>query len=286
MRTDIANPFIDMTSPLDSVEIAKLVFLTPLAILRLLMAICIGLSAYLPAPPYTQLIYGLLLCFGYYDIEVHGHNNVNATRGQAVIMASNHISFIDTFVLSYLLRPIWVARTSQSTIPFFGKYLRSIGSVFVPSPAEGAGTGASKLIEDAARRRPNGRMVCIFPEGGCSNGQQLLKFKSGAFVPLLPILPCIITHRSPTILPSWTLDNVLFVIWRLLTQLENRVAVRFLPIVYPYEGENVGDFKERVRGIMSAASGLPLSNHGIEDFRELTKGLALSWDRRRVVEKV
>jgi lysophosphatidylcholine acyltransferase / lyso-PAF acetyltransferase len=38
--------------------------------------------------------------------------------------------------------------------------------------------------------------LIIFPEGGTTNGQYIIKFKKGAFVSLLPIWPKVIKFRS------------------------------------------------------------------------------------------
>lgn len=58
-------------------------------------------------------------------------------------------------------------------------------------------------------------LTAIAPEGMTSNGKQLLKFKSGAFVfgvPVLPVRPLLGLHHplSPHSLPSSCNDYCLF----------------------------------------------------------------------------
>lgn len=39
-------------------------------------------------------------------------------------------------------------------------------------------------------------MLIIYPEGGTSNGQQLLEFKKGGFASLLPVRPIVFKYQS------------------------------------------------------------------------------------------
>lgn len=275
------NPFIDTTRPLDISEMAKMVLLAPIALLRLFAFMMLGaISMILPEPPYRALINGLLITCGFFNIEVEGVGHLEAVSRGPVIMVGNHMSVIDTFVLSSLVNPIWVAREGQKKVLFFGKYLISIGCVFVQKGCGGG--GVQEIASKAQHAYKWGQTVVMFPEGGCSTGKQLLLFKSGAFVPMLPIMPFIIEYDGYR--PTWTVDSMVYVLWRLLTQFENKVRVRFLPIMRPQMGETVDGYKERVRAEMGRVGRLPLANVGIDDYKELTKGLGVSWDRRRIVD--
>jgi Ca2+-binding EF-hand superfamily protein len=63
-------------------------------------------------------------------------------------------------------------------------------------------------------------------------------------------------------------EGKMYYFWRMLTQFYNTMTVEFLPPIVPTEAEkqDAGMFAARVRGAMSAASGLPQTEHALADF--------------------
>jgi len=116
-----------------------------------------------------------------------GRENIPATGG--VLLVSNHLSYLDVFVLGILVpRPLNYVARSTLFLPLLGPLIRSVGGF----PIQREGMGASGLKETLRRLR-NGGIVVLFPEGTRSNSGALGEMKSGiavlaarARVPVVP----------------------------------------------------------------------------------------------------
>ena len=109
-------------------------------------------------------------------------------RGGALLV-SNHVSFLDVFVLGIPL-DFAINYVARSTLffPPLGGLIRSVGGF----PIQREGMGASGLKETLKRLR-NGGIVLLFPEGTRSPDGELRTLKSGisvlaarAKVPIIP----------------------------------------------------------------------------------------------------
>jgi len=133
----------------------------------------------------------LLLLISGVRVRVEGAENI--PRHGGCVIASNHLSFMDTpVVLAHIpLQFRFLAKQSLYKVPFIGGHLRRAGHI--PVPREDA-RGSLKAMSEAARIiRERGVSILIFPEGGRSQGQ-LQEFKEGAAyiaikaqVPLVPV---------------------------------------------------------------------------------------------------
>ncbi len=107
----------------------------------------------------------------------------------AVLLVSNHLSYLDVFVLGLPL-PRMLNYVARSTLflPVLGPLIRSVGGF----PIQREGMGASGLKETLRRLR-NGGVVTLFPEGTRSRDGELGELKQGiatlaarAGVPVVP----------------------------------------------------------------------------------------------------
>jgi 1-acyl-sn-glycerol-3-phosphate acyltransferase len=110
----------------------------------------------------------------YFHWRVYGAENVPTTG--AVILASNHASFLDPpLVGSGLKRDInYLARESLFRFPGIGALLRSWNSV--PVDREGGGAKGLKII---LGRLLNGAGIILFPEGTRSRDGNLQPARAG-----------------------------------------------------------------------------------------------------------
>jgi 1-acyl-sn-glycerol-3-phosphate acyltransferase len=128
-------------------------------------------------------------------IRVIGRGNAQCAGG--FLLASNHISHFDPFLISLLVRRKidWMTMAEFFRPPALGFFLRSIDAF----PAE-RDRADFKTIRAAIERLKNGRIVGIFPEGGIRNGSRSLlegaPLRPGAAtlaqIADVPIVPCVI----------------------------------------------------------------------------------------------
>src|SRR4029453_10027550 len=120
-----------------------------------------------------------------------------ANRAGGFLLASNHISHFDPFLISLpVKRKIdWMTMTEFFRAPTVGFFLRSIDAF----PAE-RDRADLKTIRTAIDRLKRGRIVGIFPEGGIRDGARSLlegaPLRPGAAtiaqMATVPVVPCVI----------------------------------------------------------------------------------------------
>ena len=134
--------------------------------------------------------------FGY-AARIHVLRRENANHKGAFLLAANHISHFDPFILSSVVRRKidWMAMAEFFPNPLFGSFLRAVDAF----PAD-RHRADRKTIRAAIERLKQERIVGVFPEGGIRDGARSLL--EGA--PLRPgastlahmagvaILPCVI----------------------------------------------------------------------------------------------
>ena len=128
-------------------------------------------------------------------VRVLGSENVNRTGG--FLLAANHISHFDPFVISSVVRRKidWMAMAEFFRFTVVRFLLRAVDAF--PADRDRADR---KTIRTAIERLKDGRVVGLFPEGGIRDGaRSLLKgapLRPGAstlaHIAGVPILPCVI----------------------------------------------------------------------------------------------
>ena len=139
----------------------------------------------------------------------------------------------------------------------------------------------------AARARRTGAWskhppVLVFPEGTCSTGDALLRFKSGAFVAGVPVLPVALRYSANDLCAGWVwrdhgasaaplsrLPTDVVHLARLLLARNKTVDVYVLPPHVPDAAQcaDANSFAEAVRREMGAVLGVPLDDRGVDDAR-------------------
>ncbi|HEV8618472.1 MAG TPA: 1-acyl-sn-glycerol-3-phosphate acyltransferase [Candidatus Udaeobacter sp.] len=121
----------------------------------------------------------------------------NSNRVDGFLLASNHISHFDPFIISSVVRRKidWMAMAEFFPLPLLGFFLRAVDAF----PAE-RNRADRKTIRTAIERLKHGRIVGLFPEGGIRDGARSLlegaALRPGAstlaHIASVPILPCVI----------------------------------------------------------------------------------------------
>jgi len=134
--------------------------------------------------------------FGYSSrVYVMGRENADRTGG--FLLASNHVSHFDPFIISSVVRRKidWVTMAEFFPLPIVGLFLRAVDAF--PAKRDRADR---KTIRTAIERLKNGRVVGVFPEGGIRDGAGSLlegaPVRAGAstlaHIAQVPIVPCVI----------------------------------------------------------------------------------------------
>jgi 1-acyl-sn-glycerol-3-phosphate acyltransferase len=128
-------------------------------------------------------------------VRVLGSENVNRTGG--FLLASNHISHFDPFIISSVVRRKidWMAMAEFFRFTVVRFLLRAVDAF--PADRDRADR---KTIRTAIERLKDGRVVGLFPEGGIRDGARSLlegaPLRPGAstlaHIAGVPILPCVI----------------------------------------------------------------------------------------------
>jgi 1-acyl-sn-glycerol-3-phosphate acyltransferase len=121
----------------------------------------------------------------------------NANHDGGILLAANHISHFDPFIISSVVhRKIdWMAMAEFFQYPLLGFLLRAVDAF----PAD-RHRADRKTIRTAIERLKHGRIVGLFPEGGIRDGTRSLlqgaPLRPGAstlaHIAGVPILPCVI----------------------------------------------------------------------------------------------
>ena len=129
--------------------------------------------------------------------RVHVIGCDNSNRSGGLLLAANHISHFDPFIISSIVRRKidWMAMAEFFPYPVLGQFLRAVDAF----PAE-RDRADRATIRSAIERLRGGRIVGIFPEGGIRDGKNSIlegaPARSGvaalSHLAAVPILPCVI----------------------------------------------------------------------------------------------
>src|SRR3984893_17197076 len=138
----------------------------------------------------TKLLFGCVA-------SVHVVRRENANRHGGFLLATNHISHFDPFIISSVVRRKidWMAMAEFFPNPLLGSFLRAVDAF----PAD-RHRADRKTIRTAINRLKTGRIVGLFPEGGIRDGARSLlegaPLRPGAAtlaqIADVPIVPCVI----------------------------------------------------------------------------------------------
>lgn len=141
-------------------------------------------ATYLPSRMWSKLTMAMLLS----PVTVRGEENI---PDRAVLVAPNHLSALDVFVMSgFLNMPCrWVLKAPLRKIPFVGWACEQIGFIFVDHTP----SGARRVIRDAKETIAEDFSILIFPEGTRSTTGQVGRLRKGVATIAIstgtPVLP-------------------------------------------------------------------------------------------------
>jgi 1-acyl-sn-glycerol-3-phosphate acyltransferase len=226
------------------VRLVKLVILLIVWTLLFLAAALVRLWIYLwrPKNPWrivsrmTRRFVALIRMIVNVRITLQGDLDLLDIKG--AFIASNHLGYLDGFVLGSLFPTIFVSKREVRSWPIIGWWTALCGTVYIDRERKGKIT---LVVEEIVERLNQKANILIFPEGTSTNGDHLLPFQSAPFAAPLrahaPIMPLTITYRRINGAPVtdanrdtiyWYGDmDFMTHFWKLLAMRNIEVTVKF-----------------------------------------------------------
>ena len=183
-----------------------------------------------------------------------------------VFVVAPHFSLLDPFVMTYLEMPCSVSKLAVSYLPIVGKIAVAMRTIFV----DRKDPDSKHKCVDAIRQRATDEAwppLNIFPEGTCTNGDALIAFKPGPFIPGAPVQPVVLRYPYDVLSLSAASNDAEKRLFFSMFMLYNRVSVTYLPLYTPSPEEAADPllFARNVREVMAAELQVPCTAHSYED---------------------
>lgn len=139
------------------------------------------------------------------------HNDA-ARLDAGALVVSNHVSWIDIYVINAWRPTPFVSKAEVGHWPLIGWFARHLDTVFIE---RGKRSDAKRIMHELATRLERGELMCLFPEGTTSDGLALKPFHSNLFQAAVsacrPVQPiCLMyedVHGRQTTAPAY-IDDV------------------------------------------------------------------------------
>jgi 1-acyl-sn-glycerol-3-phosphate acyltransferase len=118
--------------------------------------------------------------------------------GEAALIAANHISWLDIFLVSSLRPTRFIAKSEIRDWPVAGFIAQRSGTIFIRREQR---RDTARINERVQAALDEGDCVGLFPEGQTTEGDRLLKFHSSLFEPAVAnrtrVYPAAIQYENP-----------------------------------------------------------------------------------------
>ncbi len=136
--------------------------------------------------------------------------NISGAKNRKIILVSNHVSYLDIFLLAALYRTLYVSKIEVKYYPLIGQIAWLIGVIFLKRSSQ---EERHKLIRIIANES-NNRILTIFPQGTTSSIANPLPFKAGIFKTIeinhkIILIPVTIHYKEDEQI-AWTQEQLLF----------------------------------------------------------------------------
>lgn len=198
-------------------------------------------------------------------VRTKDHNLDKKDHSQLYI--SPHICMAEVNLLMLSLGHFRIL-TAEFTkkIPIFNIPIRCLDPIYVArGKNKKKGFSAFDLLQKSIQDTEYRHM--LFPEGTYTNGNSIIRFKTGAFALGIPLTPVIFHY--PKYVPFWNRQesSVFVQIYRLMSQLYTPINIEILPTYHPSEEEcaNPKLYTSNVRSLIAKHADRPLSEKTLED---------------------
>lgn len=191
-------------------------------------------------------------CLKILNVRVRASPAPETVRG--TLVAANHVSWLDIFVLVSLYPGGFIAMKELRGWPLIGRMIANAGTVFIDRGNRKDADTVNTAIVQALRA---GRNVCFFPEARTSSGSAVLPLKAALFESAVraraPVQAVALRYYdvsgARTERVSFAGINLFRSLWRILRLRETRVRADFAAPMLP-EGDRFA-LKERVQDYLT-----------------------------------
>ncbi len=174
------------------------------------------------------------------------------------LLVSNHVTFLDPFVIDAVLPAGFVAKAEIGRWPVLGRIASAVGTIYIERKNKRSLIG---IAESMIKALNEGRNVLVFPEGTTSSGTGILKLHSNLFeasaktgAMTIPLLIHYKKDGKPTTVTAWTgNESLMSRLWAILCSTGLSVTVEILPAL---TGDNRHELCKETSAAMSRALGV------------------------------
>lgn len=212
----------------------------------------------------AKIITGALIAAARVRMTVIDHN-IGPTHHAKLYVAPHVFMFeaIMKFRVVGYIRPL--AAAFVQNLPIFNLVVAAADPIYVGRSKGRKGESVVTLLRESLETTDYRHS--IFPEGTFTNGESIIRFKSGAFAAGHPVTPMVFHY--PDYVPFWnrTESSLFGQMYRLLSRVQTRVVVEILPTYFPTPEELAKPrvYAENVRRLIAEVAQRPLSNQSLED---------------------
>jgi len=131
-------------------------------------------------------------------IRLHCEGRRPPRSGEGVMIAANHVSWVDIFAIASVRHTRFIAKSEIRGWPLAGWLAERSGTIFIHRARRHDTARINALVHDALA---GGECVGLFPEGTTTEGDRLLKFHSSLFEPAVAnqarVHPVAIRYENP-----------------------------------------------------------------------------------------
>ena len=203
------------------------------------------------------------------------------------LIISNHIGFFEIVICMALYAPGFLAKSTVENYFFIGPISQSLNCLYVDRENSKDKQKIFDLLLERQQSFYEEKILSplvLFPEGTCSCGRNILRFKKGAFYALLPIKPQIVSvDQTKSFHLSVGASNVILAYFKNLCHSINTIYVAILPTIRAtdYMFEHYKSFgKEKweiyskvIRKIYSEIGGLEETDMGYRDLARYIRAM-------------
>lgn len=241
-----------------------------------------GWRCWLLHPIVWMLSRAVFFSLGFLQIKVKGRRA--GLKEAPMLVVAPHSSFLDMLVFCPAQLATVVSRSENTSLPVIGALLEFNQSVLVNRKDPESRKNAVAQLNERLSSNGYWPQMLMFPEGTTTNGQELIKFKRGAFLAGVPVQPVLLRYPNQLDTVRWTYKGTTWLetMWYTTTQPYTNVTVEFLPVYNPSEEEKNDSnlYADNVQKLMAAALGVPATDYVMEGKVPVSKlgGLSLPLD--------